>query len=107
MAELSKDEIIKMVREYVDLNKLERERGAVHPTGLGGEFLPDYLSDEVEIARLSFDSVTWDVYQVRAQVGAGGRIRYRVVDDNHDYQYGIYSVSPESSGKPFTFHCPF
>jgi len=78
-------------------------RGAVHPTWLGGEFLPDYLPDEVEIARLSLDTVTWDVYQIRAQVGDDGRIHYRVVDEYESWEHGLFSVSPESSEKPFTF----
>lgn len=87
-----------------DLSHDERRyRGAMHPTLLGGEFLPEYLPDEVEIARLSLDSVTWDVYQVRAQASADGRIHYRVVDEYESWEQGLFSVSPESSEKPFTF----
>ena len=87
-----------------DLSHDERRfRGAMHPTLLGGEFLPEYLSDEVEIARLSLDTTTWDVYQVRAQTDADGRIHYRVVDEDESWENGLIHVSPESSEKPFTF----
>ena len=87
-----------------DLSHDERRfRGAMHPTLLGGEFLPEYLSDEVEIARLSLDTTTWDVYQVRAQTDADGRIHYRVVDEDESWENGLIRVSPESSEKPFTF----
>jgi hypothetical protein len=61
----------------------EQEREAVtriHPTLMGGEYLPDYNDSEVEIARVALDSTTADVISIRAW-REGGRIRYRIVDE--------------------------
>jgi len=54
---------------------------SVHPMLMGGEYLPTYPDGELEIARASLQSVTWDVISIRAQRPAGGRITYRVVDE--------------------------
>lgn len=71
--------------------------GFIHPTFLGGEFLPHYLPGEVEIARLVLNSSTMDVYSVRAR-RRGGRIRYRVVDEYKTVFYG----HRKSSRRPLT-----
>jgi hypothetical protein len=72
--------------------------GAIHPTYMGGEYLPDYEEgDEAEIARVTLDSTTRDVISVRA-CREGGRIAYRVVDE-YDRSF---TVSPESSELPLT-----
>ena len=34
--------------------------GAIHPCFMGGEYLPDFLPDEVEIARVTMQSTTMD-----------------------------------------------
>jgi len=47
---------------------------------MGGEYLPAYLTGELEIARGSLQSVTWDVISIRARQDEGW-IRYRVVDE--------------------------
>src|SRR4029453_4622764 len=47
---------------------------------MGGEYLPDLRSEEVEIARITIASVTQDVTSVYARRGRK-RIYYRVVDD--------------------------
>ena len=52
----------------------------IHPSFMGGEYLPDYGRDEVEIARIELDSTTSDVINVRAQP-RGKRIRYSVCDE--------------------------
>jgi hypothetical protein len=52
----------------------------MHPMLMGGEYLPDYEEEEVEIARVSLDSTTADVISIRARRTAEG-IRYRVVDE--------------------------
>jgi hypothetical protein len=46
----------------------------------GGSYLPDLLSDEVEIAAICLDSATGDVISVRARPVPAG-VRYRVVDE--------------------------
>ena len=41
--------------------ELCRELGAIHPSFMGGEYLPDFLPTEVEIARIELKSTTSDV----------------------------------------------
>jgi hypothetical protein len=81
------------------LSEADREAaGAIHPSLMGGEYLPDLQPEEVEIARYELDSVTGDVISLRAR-WEGGKIRYEMVDE-YDEQYDI---SPESSAEPLTF----
>ena len=71
----------------------------VNPHWLGGELLPDYHRGEVEIARLVLDSVTRDVYSVRARrVQGEPRIVYRIVDE---YE-GRWALPRETSAEPLT-----
>jgi hypothetical protein len=63
------------------LSKEERQAlGQIHPDFMGGEYLPDLLQTEVEIARITIASTTQDVTSVYARRGKN-RIRYRVVDE--------------------------
>jgi hypothetical protein len=52
----------------------------VHPHFMGGEYLPSYGRQEVEIARIELASTTSDVISLRARP-TGSRIRYRIVDE--------------------------
>lgn len=73
--------------------------GAIHPSWMGGEYLPDYLPGEVEVARLVLASVTQDVVSIRARRrGQDRRILYRVVDE---YETAI-DFAPRSSRRPLT-----
>jgi len=54
--------------------------GRIHPSFLGGEFLPPYLPGEVEIARICLRSTTSDVIPLRARPVPGG-IAYRIEDE--------------------------
>lgn len=54
--------------------------GAIHPSMMGGEYLPDRRGRELEIARITIQSTTQDVTCVYAFQGRG-RLRYRVVDE--------------------------
>jgi hypothetical protein len=82
-----------------NLSDAERHQmGAVHPVFMGGEYLPDYLTGELEIARASLQSVMWDVISIRARKLDGGRISYRVVDE---YESN-FQFQPASSAKPLT-----
>lgn len=51
-----------------------------HPMFMGGNYLPDTEDGEVEIARISIKSTTFDVTSVFAKPDQGV-IRYRVVDE--------------------------
>ena len=53
---------------------------AIHPMFMGGNYLPDTKGGEVEIARISIQSTTFDVTCVYARQ-EGGVIHYRVVDE--------------------------
>lgn len=55
--------------------------GRIHPSFMGGEYLPGYLPGEVEIARICLCSTMSDVISVRARPTAAGTIAYRVVDE--------------------------
>ena len=53
---------------------------SVHPMFMGGNYLPDTETNEVEIARISIQSTTFDVTSVYARA-EDGLIHYRVVDE--------------------------
>jgi hypothetical protein len=55
-------------------------QGRIHPAFMGGEYLPNRRSGEVEIARITIASTTQDVICVYARP-VGRRIHYRVVDE--------------------------
>ena len=80
------------------LEKDERTAvGSVHPWFMGGEYLSDLHSNEVEIARVVLESTTMDVISIRAR-HTKDRIKYRV-DDEYDSEYGF---SPKSSKRPLS-----
>jgi hypothetical protein len=54
-----------------------------HPMFMGGNYLPDTEDGEVEIARISIKSTTYDVTCVYARPDEGA-IHYRVVDEYGD-----------------------
>lgn len=60
---------------------LRRLLGALHPSFMGGEYLPDANEHEVEIARITLpETVTCDVISIRARPARAG-IAYRIVDE--------------------------
>ncbi len=79
----------------------ERQRSAVaaiHPHLMGGEYLPDFLEGEIEIARVTLASTLMDVTSIRVQRHEG-QYRYRVVDE-HESEF---AARPETSQEPLTF----
>jgi hypothetical protein len=82
------------------LNDAERKAlGRIHPDFMGGEYLPDLLSTEVQIARITIASVTQDVTCVYARRGKHC-IRYRVVDE---YEGGtLCGRNTRTSARPLT-----
>ena len=54
--------------------------GKIHPSFMGGEYLPNYESKQAEIARIELDSTTSDVISFRAKPDPKG-IRYSIVDE--------------------------
>ena len=63
------------------LSELARQyAGSLHPSFMGGEYLPTVSKAEIEIARIRINSTTGDVTSVYARL-VGRRIAYRVVDE--------------------------
>ena len=84
LAEHLLDKNIDELSEFINKPKLSAEErnitGKIHPILMGGEYLPDWFENEVEIARISINSVTGDVVCVYARQTNEG-IAYRVVDE--------------------------
>jgi hypothetical protein len=76
---------------------LRRRLGRIHPSFLGGEYLPPYLPGEVEIARIYLQSTTSDVITLRARTVPEG-IAYRVEDE---YK-GVFTLPIAVSTEPLT-----
>ena len=70
---------------------------AIHPSFMGGEYLPPYRAGEVEIARIELQSTTADVISVRAQP-ANIRMVYSICDEYDS----TFTVLPASSVCPLT-----
>jgi hypothetical protein len=74
---------------------MKKAWGRIHPSHMGGEYLPPLRKGEVEIARISLESTTADQISVRAR-RVRERIRYRVVDEYKDLTYVCHPASSES-----------
>ncbi len=64
-------------------NEHRQAQGRIHPAYMGGEYLPNNRTGEVEIARITIASTTQDVTCIYARP-VGQRIHYRVVDEYSD-----------------------
>jgi hypothetical protein len=73
--------------------------GSIHPRFMGGEYLPPLADDEVEIARVSLESTTFDQISVRARRTDEG-IRYSIRDEYEDDGQSIWDCRPRQSAKP-------
>jgi hypothetical protein len=71
--------------------------GLIHPTFMGGEYLPDYGRSEVEIARIELESTTSDVISLRARP-VGSRIKYQLVDE-YQTEFRLLQLT---SSRPFS-----
>jgi hypothetical protein len=80
--------------------------GRFHPMLMGGEYLPSCKPGEVEIARISIKSTTFDVTVLYARP-QGRRIAYRVVDeysgDTLDEPKTRTSIQPLTMGQMIRF----
>ena len=71
----------------------------LHPSFMGGEYLPDLRPTEVEIARIDLQSTTADVISIRARREPGNElIHYQIVDEYDT----AFEIQPESSSAPLT-----
>jgi hypothetical protein len=71
--------------------------GRIHPSFMGGEYLPNYARHQVEIARIELESTTSDVISVRARL-SGERIKYTVCDEYESE----FKLPQRSSSHPFS-----
>ena len=70
---------------------------SIHPMFMGGEYLPDYVKDETEIARIELNSTLADVISIRAKT-EDEIITYSIVDEYDKSEFEL----PVSMGvEPF------
>jgi len=85
-----------LLRDTLD-EETRRSIGQIHPSFMGGEYLPDWGRHEVEIGRIELESTTNDVISVRAR-SRGGRIEYSIRDE-----YGSeFTIPQRTSIRPFS-----
>ena len=77
---------------------VKKVKGRMHPWNMGGEYLPDFIGDEVEIARVVLQSTTMDTTSVRAR-NEKGSIVYRVVDEYMEDDPNKFVIPISSSQK--------
>ncbi len=88
----------RLLADEVD-DDTRRALGRVHPTFLGGEYLPRYRTAEFEIARIVLDSTTRDVFSIRARRRRGStRYRYRMVDEYES----TFELTRQTSVRPLS-----
>jgi hypothetical protein len=71
--------------------------GRIHPSFMGGEYLPNYTRHEVEIARIELKSTTSDVISIRAHP-SGKRTKYTVFDEYESE----FKLPQRTSSHPFS-----
>lgn len=86
-----------VLSEEVD-ERTRSRLGKIHPSFMGGEYMPGYLPLEVEIARICLQSTTSDVISLRARP-TGKAIAYRVVDE-YD---ATFTLPIPKSAEPLAF----
>jgi hypothetical protein len=80
----------------ISLDQEERRaRAAVHPSFMGGEYLPDFEEGEIEVARIDLRSVTADAISIRMRQLPKG-FAYRVVDEYMDENVNGLLEAPTS-----------
>ncbi len=67
---------------------------SIHPTFMGGEYLPDYRRNEVEIARIELQSTLGDVISVRARP-SGQQSAYSIWDE-YDTEFKASPATTEA-----------
>jgi len=109
--ELRKQAVVNKLEQGALVNKSDssdslldeelKQVGSIHPWFMGGEYLPDLHTNEVEIARVVLKSTTMDVKSIRARRGKS-RIYYCIVDEYPEYGDQFY-LTKKSSIRPLTF----
>ena len=83
-------------------NQYSREgQGKQHPDLMGGEYLPNMVSNEAEICRIVLKSSTMDVISLRVSIG-NGMLNYWVSDENKDDPVFKYVLKHKASQQPLS-----
>jgi hypothetical protein len=88
------EELDPVILQNVSDEAARKSLGRIHPSFMGGEYLPPYLPAEVEIARICLRSTTSDVISLRARPVTAG-IGFRVVDEYEAEFYIPIAASKE------------
>lgn len=87
-----------LLRDSID-DGMRQRLGRIHPSFMGGEYLPDYAPGEAEIARIVLESTLGDVFSIRARrTRPESPFRYTLADEHGN----AWTVSPKSSRHPLT-----
>jgi hypothetical protein len=78
-------------------DEARKRLGLIHPTFMGGEYLPDYSRRELEIVRIELESTTYDVISLRARP-VGSKIEYNLVDEYESE----FTLPQHTSRRPFS-----
>ena len=77
---IDQEEVPHEVRQPKLHEPLKEEITGIHPWMMGGEYLPDFAANEIEIARVVLQSTAMDVSSLRVKKRKN-RYFYRIVDE--------------------------
>ena len=94
---IDKSNISASFRENSLDQNLRDALGQIHPSMMGGEYLPQYLRSEIELCRVILDSTTMDVTSLRVRKQKH-RYVYRLVDEYSNK----FILTKKTSTKPLS-----
>ena len=94
---IDKSNISASFRENSLDQNLRDALGQIHPSMMGGEYLPQYLRSEIELCRVILDSTTMDVTSLRVRKQKH-RYAYRLVDEYSNK----FILTKKTSAKPLS-----
>lgn len=94
---IDKSNVSASFRENSLDQNLRNALGQIHPSMMGGEYLPQYLRSEIELCRVILDSTTMDVTSLRVRKQKH-RYVYRLVDEYSNK----FILTKKTSTKPLS-----
>lgn len=94
---IDKSNVSASFRENSLDQNLRNALGQIHPSMMGGEYLPQYLRSEIELCRVILDSTTMDVTSLRVRKQKH-RYAYRLVDEYSNK----FILTKKTSTKPLS-----
>ena len=96
-SKIETDDVPPVLLESELKQNLKEIQGRFHPWMMGGEYLPDFFNNEIEIGRVVLKSTTMDVCSLRVRKQKS-RYVYRIVDE-----YGSsFKLPQKTSTNPLT-----